>query len=575
MKTNDRQRVILHGLVVLAGLAAAMAFSLSMTVAPPPRSPATTADFSLDNALGHVRAIATEPHPADSLANARVRAYLIDQFSRLGLDPQLQTANVVRRNGDTQTVHNLLARLPGRTATGKPQAAIMLAAHYDSVPGGPGAADDTAAVAALLETVRALQVGSPLGRDVLLLITDGEEMGLLGARGFFEWTEGAEWTARIGLVMNFEARGTAGPSVMFETAPHNLSFIRQFAAAAPHPIANSLSYDVYRLLPNNTDFTVFRAAGLKGLNFAFSGNYFYYHTKNDSPANLDPGSLYHHGSAALALTRHFANLSNNELSALVSDDQPNAVYFNLTSTFLARYPATWIWPLTLLQWIVTALALTRALRRRAITLSGLVGAAIRLVLALLVTPAAVYGLILILRPPQTPASFNLQLLAIAALSMVITLAIALEFRRRVTPSDLAAAGLILFSVLSIPINLYLPGGSFVTLWPTLFATGGFAATGHFRPLTWPSTIVCMVAVLPAVLLLVPLDTLVFTALKLPEAPRLSILLVLTVWLVAGTILHAIKTPFIIPAKYAVKAVAEEHNYDPTELPHQSRQPTRK
>lgn len=530
---NERGRLYLQLIVVLVVLGAATVLSLRMTHAPLPQPPVGDADFSVHGALGIVNAIATEPHPASSPANTKVRDYLLDHLQLLGMSPEVQAADVQRRSGERQTVHNIIARLPGKNGAGR--RAVMLAAHYDSVDAGPGAADDGAGVAAMLETARALRAGPPLDRDVILMITDGEEKGLLGARGFFERPEALEWKKQIGVVMNFEARGTTGPSVMFETAPHNLSFIRHFAAAAPYPNANSLSYDVYRLLPNDTDFTVFRRAGLRGLNFAFIGNYFYYHTKNDSLANLDAGSLYHHGTAALAMTRHFASLSDAEMAELLADDQPDAVYFNVWPTLLVRYSAKWIWPLAVLQLLLTGWALVLRFKRRLISGRGLAGAGVRLMLALLVTPVAVFGLMRIFHPARTPEAFNLQLLCVAALSAVITLMMALEFRRTVRAGDLAATGLILFSLLSIPINIYLPGGSFIMLWPVLFATGGFWAAGYLKGGSWGLLGICILAVLPTIWVLAPLDSMVFTALRLEAAPFLCGLLVITVWMVMGVV----------------------------------------
>lgn len=533
-RENGRGSVVLQALTAVVVLSAMVVLALRMTVAPNSKPAASDRDFSIDRAFAHVKTIASQPHPAGSAANAKVREYLRNDLTSLGLKPEVQTATILRRAGEWQVVNNVIARLPGKTR----KRPIMLAAHYDSVDGGPGAGDDTAGVAALLETARALRASGPLDREVILLITDGEERGLLGARGYFERHEADYWRSEIGLVMNFEARGTAGPSIMFETAPHNLSFIRLFASTSPYPIGNSLSYDVYRLLPNNTDFTVFRWAGLKGLNFAFIGNYFYYHTGKDSIENLDRDSLYHHGVSALALARRFGELSDEELDGLLSDHQPNAVYFNLWTTLLARYSANWIWPLSILQLLLAAFVLTRGFRRKSISPRGVGGAAIRLLLALFITPVAVYGMMSLVHPVGAPLAFNLQLSAVAILSTIITLAFGLEFRRIVRPLDLAASGIILFSILSIPVNIYLPGGSFITFWPTLFATAGFAAAAHFPATSWRLLPLCLLAAAPAVWLLVPLNVQVVTAMRLELAPVLSALIVLTVWLAMGAIAPA-------------------------------------
>ena len=273
--TADRS-IALQRTIVWAATAALLVVGLLTTVAPSPHPPEGPAEFSIDNAMGHVRSIAAEPHPVGSAADARVREYLLDQLKKLGLEPEVQTANVLGR-----TVQNVIARVPGsQSAIRNRQSAILLVAHYDSVMYGPGAGDDSAAVGALLETARCLRAGPPLKRDLILLLTDGEEAGLLGARAFcadesFAFkenrvralppdTRSASPLAlhpafdEVAVVLNFDARGASGPAIMFETGAGNLALIRHFAAAAPRPIANSLSYDVYKMLRNDTDFTVFR-----------------------------------------------------------------------------------------------------------------------------------------------------------------------------------------------------------------------------------------------------------------------------------------------------------------------------
>jgi len=64
-------------------------------------------------------------------------------------------------------------------------------------------------------------------------------------------------------------------------------------------------YEVYRRMPNDTDFTIFKEARLPGLNFAFIGDPQHYHAPSDDVAHLDSRCLQHVGSYALSLARHF------------------------------------------------------------------------------------------------------------------------------------------------------------------------------------------------------------------------------------------------------------------------------
>ena len=107
-------------------------------------------------------------------------------------------------------MNNVVATIPGTSPTG----AVLMVAHYDSAPSGPGAADNAASVAAILEAMRALKTGPAARNDLIVLFTDGEELGLLGAKGFVE-TQPA--LSNIKVVLNFEMRGDYGPSMMFQT----------------------------------------------------------------------------------------------------------------------------------------------------------------------------------------------------------------------------------------------------------------------------------------------------------------------------------------------------------------------
>jgi hypothetical protein len=314
----------------------AIVFALSIISLEPPRPKPATAppnQFSAQrarNVLGEM--VGNDlPHPTGSPDNDHVRQFILDEFARLGYDAQVQTAFACDEYGTCGLVKNVLARLDG-TQSG---AAVLLAAHYDSVPAGPGASDDGAGAAAVLEIARALKSMPQPRHSIILMIDDGEEAGLLGARAFVAYHP---WAQQVRAAVNLEARGTSGPSIMFETGGANQWAVRLFALHALRPTTNSISYTVYTMLPNDTDFTVFKAAGMEGLNFAFIGDVAHYHTPLDNFANANPASLQHHGDNALP---SIVALANTDLQNL---PRAEAAYFDVLGRWVARWPAGRNWP---------------------------------------------------------------------------------------------------------------------------------------------------------------------------------------------------------------------------------------
>src|SRR6185436_2018823 len=215
-----------------------------------------------------VNFLAAVPHPIGSPDNANVRDALVGRMLRLGLSPQVRPGIGVRSSRDNPSifaagaVENVVGILPGRNRNAP---ALALLAHYDSVPASPGAADDMLGVATALEVVRAIKARGTPARDVMVVITDGEEAGLLGANHFFRRDPLA---THIGLVINMEARGGGGRVQMFQTSPKNGELIRLFQRTAVRPSSSSLAVMIYEALPNDTDLTEVLKVGLTGLNYA-------------------------------------------------------------------------------------------------------------------------------------------------------------------------------------------------------------------------------------------------------------------------------------------------------------------
>lgn len=476
---------------------------------PPPRDAQAPADqFSAARAQGLLEQIARAPHPVGSEEHARVQQLLIERLRALGLQPELQrtigiAASVRKRSEAVAVVQNIVARRPGSPGGGK---ALLLVAHYDSVHTGPGAGDDGASVAALLETLRALQAGPPLANDLIVLFSDAEELGLLGAQAFV-----AEhpWAKQVGLVLNFEYRGNRGPLVMFETSPGNGALVTGLAQAVAHPIANSLMYEIYQRLPNDTDLSVFKRAGLAGMNFAAIEGHLAYHSALDTPANFSASTLQQQGDLLLALSRHFGKAP---LDALQS---PDRVYFDFAGLGLVHYPLAAMWGLLGLCVLGLLMAWRANAPRPLAALGGLLTASAGLPLA----GALAYGLwqLLLIRHPQyrlTPqgATYNdgWYLAGFALLAIALQCAWQGLWSRWLRPTEQAAGAWLLWLLLLAGTAFALPGASFVFCWPLLSALLAAAA-----PARWRLPLQGLAAAL-AVLMFTPLVRSVFIGLTVQQ-----------------------------------------------------------
>jgi hypothetical protein len=309
--------------------------------APAGQFSAARADATLARLLGPER-----PHPAGSPEAAAFRARLQGELTKLGVAHEAITQESCReRRGEKfcLTVTNIRAVVvPGDAPE------VLLMAHTDSNPRGPGAADDASGVATILETIRALKArGLDGARPLAALFTDGEERGLFGA---FAYADDPAHLARTGVVVNVEARGNQGPSLLFQTHAGNAQLIDLYARAAPNPSASSLYGEIYKVLPNDTDLTPFLRAGSAGVNFAFIGGMRDYHTANDRRANISLVTLQHHGDNILALT---AQLVRTDPATLKGE---KAIYLDVLRRWLPRLPASWALPLSVAAFLAIALA---------------------------------------------------------------------------------------------------------------------------------------------------------------------------------------------------------------------------
>ncbi|SFP36969.1 Peptidase family M28 [Geodermatophilus dictyosporus] len=498
----------LLALALLAGLAAWSVLALQPPSPAPADAPAPS--FSAARAFEHVERFAAETHVAGSDAHQRVVDGLVSVLTDLGLDTRVQNAVGASASGpgaaEMARVRNVVAVLPGTEPTGR----LFLVAHTDSVETGPGASDDTAGVATLLETVRALGEGQPLRNDVVVVLTDAEEACLCGAEAF---AASHPLAPQGGVVLNLEARGTTGPPITFETSRGNTGLAARYAAAAPHPVASSFAVEVYRTLPNDTDFSVLLARGFTGLNTAFIDGNAAYHTPQDTPSRLDRGTLQALGENTLALTRE---LGDADLTDLARPGDVDATYFPLPSG-LARYPGWLVWPLAGAAVLgVAALAVVDRRRGSSLprTLLGTAAAVVPLVLG----PLGVVGLwqlLVLVRPgyasmldPWRPGWFRL---AAVAVVLLVVLAWYALLRRRLGAPALRTGALALLAVLAVVLAALAPGGSYLAALPALAGVLAGLLPVWSRPLRLVGG---LVAGAVAVVVLAPTVSLFFPALGL-------------------------------------------------------------
>jgi hypothetical protein len=300
--------------------------------APATQFSAARADAVLGRLLG-----GQKPHPAGSAENAAVRARLLKELADMGVAARTQTGMSCR--GDRRWGNVVCADVTNIVAGVSPGSGrqVLLMAHYDSVPAGPGAADDGSGVATLLETIRALKARGLTGEHpIVAVFTDGEESGLLGAQYFFSQPLRAKKT---GVVINMEARGNTGPSFLFQTSPGNGPLLDLYARSLTHYTTSSLYGEIYKYLPNDTDLTPALAAGVAGLNFAFIGDVAQYHTPLDRRENIPPATWQSHGENALEMADA---LSRAGLEQLKGEDE---IYLDVMGRWLPRLKQSWALPL--------------------------------------------------------------------------------------------------------------------------------------------------------------------------------------------------------------------------------------
>jgi len=460
---------------------------------------ALLSEYSTKRALEKVKVISENPHFVGSGNHKLVGDYLVKELQKMGLETQIQEGTTLSDWGNLTKSKNILARIKGSNSS----KALLLLCHYDSAPHSysHGASDDASGIATILEGVRAfLENKTPHKNDIIILFSDAEELGLNGAALFVTQSN---WAKEVGLVLNFEARGSAGPSYMLmEVNKGNANMVKEFTAANPsYPVSNSLMYSIYKMLPNDTDLTVFREQGkIQGFNFAFIDNHFNYHTAQDDIAHLSPKTMEHQGTYMVPLLNYF---SNSDLSSLQSGD--DYVYFNTPFNFVS-YPFSWVFPMVMIAVLFFLFLVFIGLGKRVLVFSEIGKGFLIFLGALLVSGiTAFFGWKLLLKIyPQYNdilQGFTYNGHDYIGAFVFLSLAISLLFysNSENKTENYSVAPLFIWILINFAIAFYLPGAGFfiIPLFFSLFMLAYFVTTQKTNP------ILNLILSIPSLIILVP------------------------------------------------------------------------
>jgi len=466
-------------------------------------------EFSQQKALNHLKIISEKPHFLGSQAHGKVRQYLVDEIKKMGLEVNIfeHMATHSRYYYDAGNSKNIIAKIPGKSTNN----ALVLMSHYDSgLHSSLGASDAGSGVVTILEGVRTfLANGETPENDIIILLTDGEELGLLGAQAFVNYHP---WARNIKVALNFEARGSGGPSYMIlETNGGNARLVEAFSKAnLKHPAANSLMYSIYKLLPNDTDLTVFREDGdIQGYNFAFIDDHFDYHTQQDSFQRLDRESLNHQAEYLVALLDYFSNADINQLKSEI-----DLVYFNFPGIGMVNYPFSWVLGMTIIAFLLLLPVTYVALKRKCVSVKAICVSFVPLILSLITAAAIGYlgwQILLWLFPQYADIpqhfTYNGYWIIASFISLIVatTLAIYQYFNKHCTPASHYFSALVLWLLMNFAIAIALPGAGFLVM-PVYFALMGlyllvfYGNDGYNKRLI---TLLTMTLALPIIMLLAP------------------------------------------------------------------------
>lgn len=431
-----------------------------------------------NNQINHIKEIAKEPHSIfDNKGHEKVKNYILDELKKLGVESKTYKYNdvYVKRTNTKENLENIYAEIKGKN-----DSYIMLVTHYDSShakkeryaekDGSYGAADAGYGLSTILDTIRAIKENNvPLKNGIKILITDGEEYGLLGAK---EAVKEKEIFENVNYLINLEARGTDGPAIMFETSPNNSKVLGLYSKS-DKPFSYSITPEIYRLLPNSTDFTVFLDNNITGINISVLDGMEHYHTPDDNVENINEKSLQHYGDQVLPIVTEF--VTNEKFAtkeSLASDN--DSIFFILGNVFV-KYSKSINYFLLLLI-LASIIFLFRKFEIKNIgrvfkyTLLNTLFTAFVMIISFIITKiaASINGRNFKMTYLPLIKHEDIIILTVICLSLIGYILLISKFSKKFKEqSEFILGSLILLFILSVVITIVLPGASYLFVFPSV------------------------------------------------------------------------------------------------------------
>lgn len=483
----------------LAALTLVMAMVLSVAFAFAPfnstpsvkseTAPATV--FSAERADDDLRAVASQPRSIGTPAHAETVDTIRSRLADMGVESGI-VEDVVARPDFNQVfagrLTNIIARIPGTNSSG----AVLLLAHFDSVPTSLNANDGGLGVATLLETVRAIQAGPAMENDILLWFGDADETTSMNTRILQQHP----WFDDVEVGFAFEGIGADGPSLLtyagqgdpdpddpvpavgenegFGLANPHLStdnglWLREALDVVPHPVV-ALAFNDPALAAGPDLGTTMWGSDIGGVSFAQIGDSSGYHTDLDNPDNVSLASLQDAGDTSLALTRHFGDFDFDE-----AETAGGLIAFNVLPGRVVTYSTSWAVPLALLLTAALGAVLTIGIRRHRLTITGILAGIGLTILSLIAVVVVVMVVSTVLQPDvhfaRNAYSSGWRFLLVGTLTLAVVSAVFAAAARFVdreqTRTALAAGPLVVLTLIAIVTATALSSLSYVVVWPTL------------------------------------------------------------------------------------------------------------